>query len=611
MKLINLKAKSKNFFIKLALIILLGTFAFGGIANLFFAPDDYVVKINKEKFSANEFNAFKMHEIKAIEEQLGTDRFNSLNKTGINNIILSKFIDQKLITQLADDLAISANDNLVKWWVVNSGFFADKDKKFSKEKYFELLKAQNLSEKDFLKSIREYLKRKTVIDVINNLDFENQLLKQQEEIHRNSEVNFDILQVKVNAQDFIVSQEEIAEFYKQKKEQFLKPETRDITYLTISVNDLIKDVEVTDNEALVEYNNNLDKDFHLLEFSNELEARNYSLSASLLAKNPAKQIKLLKLNNEDLDDTQAKIALSLSKENDLSKPFLMNGIWYILQAEYKKNAPTFAEVKKEIKENIAKTQARNLLSKKEHEVRDSELLQTISLEEIAKNYGWKIGKITNICNSCAEINKQYQELAEKFNNMAEAVFDNDIGKNSGLNEALGDDFALLSVRVDKITEANFIPLEEVRSQIEAELIVEKQDNYLIEKNLKFQENFKNNITNITSIKEWLNSNKLNVNYEKDITSRRFEYIHNNAEKTYLNAGILKTAFATMPSSSNWYYDNEKNSHVIVFVNKLYENKNLTSTQNNNIAAKNTYEELIIYLSKIYNVKVANVASQEN
>jgi hypothetical protein len=605
----NLKAKSKNFFIKLALIILLGTFAFGGLSNLFFGGDDYIVKIGKEKFTPHEFNEFRSYEIKAIEEQLGKEALSSLNKAAINNIILSKFIDQKLITKLADGLNISINDQLLKWWIINSGFFADKGEKFNKERYFELLKSRKLSEKDFLNSIKEYLKRKTIVDVVSSLDFENKLLKQEEETHRNLEANFDILQIKAN-QDFVVSPEEVNEFYKQKKQQFLTPETRNITYITLSTDDLIKNIEVTDSEALAEYNNNLDKSFKLFEFSNELEAKKY-LSSSKLAENLNDKITVSELKNEDLNATQAKIAATLSKENNFSRVFPQDGKYYILQAEYKgKNIPTFAEVKKEIKDNIIRTQARVFLSNKENELRSSDLLQNMSLEEIAQNYGWKIAKITDICASCAKTNEQYQKLAGKFTSMPEVVFDSVVGQNSALEESQDYDGSLV-VRVDNIKEAGFLAIEEVTPQINAELKQQKLHDFLVAKSNEFKTSFEAKQHNLNDIKKWLDVNQISISSEKNLSSHRFLYVESQKEKNDLSEGALNAVFVTKPNFSNWYYDNESGAHMIIVMNKFYESKIAKTETKDKPRTDIGYEELMIYLSKYYDVKVADSLHQEN
>jgi peptidyl-prolyl cis-trans isomerase D len=458
--------------------------------------DDSIAVAAGEKISQQEFEQALRNQQENLRGTMG-ERFDEtlMERPEVRSAVLDGLIQQRLLKQEADRVGLAVSDPQLIEMIQNISAFQE-DGKFSKKRYEELLRGQGMTAKAFEARVRQDLMRQQLISPYQEHGFVPASVA--EKIMRLSEEKREISLAKIQPEQFLsrmkLDDSVIKAYYDRHQAEFQLPEQVLVEYVVLSLDDLAKQVAVTDKEAEKYF------DEHRAEFEQAEERRashiliNAAESAPAAEKSAARakaqqlltQIrqapqdfeKLAKEYSQDSGTAQKGGDLGFFSRNMMVKSFedavfqmKLNEISDVVESNFgfhiikltgiKAGKPvSFSEVKGQVEEEIRKQKARKLFDEMAEGFNNTVYEQSDSLKPVAEKFhltvqksGW-IGK-----NSGAP---PYFTNAR----MLQAVFSDDAIKNKHNTEAIEvAPNTLVSARVLDHRPATTPSLDEMRDKI--------------------------------------------------------------------------------------------------------------------------------------------------
>ncbi len=237
--LTKIREKSKGAFSWLLLLVIGVPFTLWGIENYIGgASEKAVASVNHKEFFQNEVNqAFQQF----------SQQFQGMNidEENLKKQALNKLIKDEVLLQHVQKEGLIATDNATKELIQDLDYFKV-DGKFDKKQYQSLLSAQHISSAEFVKRIKksqvmeQYQRSITDSSFATPYDIEH-YFKIQNQLR-----DIDSVTIPVTPAATQPTEAEIAAYYQQHQNQYQSPEQVSIEYVTLSLDNLAKDVKVTD-----------------------------------------------------------------------------------------------------------------------------------------------------------------------------------------------------------------------------------------------------------------------------------------------------------------------------------------------------------------------------
>lgn len=241
--------------------------------------EGYVAIVEGEEISRREYEQALRDHHERLRAMLGAN-FNSamLDSFEIKNSVLEGLIQQRLLHReaMANGFAV-LDSHLVKTLQEVPAF--QKDGRFSKKQYDDLLKAQGLTAAIFESRVRQELLLQQLLDGYSEYAFVPKTVVGK--VHYLSEVQREINLLEITSDQFLsqVAPEEasIAAYYEERKADFDLPERARVEYLVLTLDAVAKN-ETVSQEAISTY-----FDEHKSEFGQEEERKASHILISVLA----------------------------------------------------------------------------------------------------------------------------------------------------------------------------------------------------------------------------------------------------------------------------------------------------------------------------------------
>lgn len=241
--------------------------------------EGYVAIVEGEEISRREYEQALRDHHERLRAMLGAN-FNSamLDSFEIKNSVLERLIQQRLLQReaMANGFAV-LDSHLIKTLQEVPAF--QKDGKFSKKQYDDLLKAQGLTAAIFESRVRQELLLQQLLDGYSEYAFVPKLIA--DKVRYLSEVQREIHLSKITPDQFLsqVTPEEadIATYYEEHKPDFDLPERVRVEYLVLTLDAVAKN-ETVSEEAVNAY-----FEEHKNEFGQEEERKASHILISVLA----------------------------------------------------------------------------------------------------------------------------------------------------------------------------------------------------------------------------------------------------------------------------------------------------------------------------------------
>ena len=248
---------SKTFAWIIVLILVIGLAGFGIQDVLRSSGKNEVASFGNQKISSDDYVRMIQQEIRSVSEQFGTSlTFSQAQSLGVTQRALQKLISGAILDQTVEDLALSRSDEALENAIKNNSSFLDLAGRFSSEKYREVLLNINLQPTEYEEILRKELSRELLLRLTTTkpkIDFELQNLIAN--YYLEERVADAIILKKSDVPEALikVTDEEIRSFYERSEELFTQPETKRISYVYLSPDDIADSQNVSEMEIRETY----------------------------------------------------------------------------------------------------------------------------------------------------------------------------------------------------------------------------------------------------------------------------------------------------------------------------------------------------------------------
>jgi peptidyl-prolyl cis-trans isomerase D len=212
-----------------------------------------VATVNGQEVSFIEYNNAYQAEVNRMQQMLGEQYNPDMFDAQIKKSALESVINNTLLTQTAIDLGLQVADEQVVDRIHAIEAFQE-DGKFSKKTYEQTLLRVGQSPVSFENRMKRSLLADQIVSGVATTEFSTAHDIQKAYQLREQERKVGYLKLSIN--DFVksvdITEDEIKEYYDSNAESFKTPERIQIAYLEVSIDDIAKDIEISDAE-LEEY----------------------------------------------------------------------------------------------------------------------------------------------------------------------------------------------------------------------------------------------------------------------------------------------------------------------------------------------------------------------
>ena len=233
------------------MILLALTFVVWGVGDVIRGGNKQIAfKVGDSEVSQDEWQQALLGQVGQIEQQVGRKlEQGEIEAFGIKQVLLNQMINKQLLLLESRRLNLLVSDDMVKYEISAMPMFY-KDGKFDKDKFSRFLRQVNMSEDQFVYSLKE------------DIATQNMILGLTLNKEPSSEEVNAILKARGQAREFKLyeisksqlgqlpqaSEEELRKVYDQFKDGFVTDELRDFQYLKFSVDDIKDNRIITDEE---------------------------------------------------------------------------------------------------------------------------------------------------------------------------------------------------------------------------------------------------------------------------------------------------------------------------------------------------------------------------
>lgn len=428
----------------------------------------------------NQYN----QELQAAKNLFGDNiDVNDNMKNAILQNIVQKDLVNAILQKTSEDLNVSISNDLVKKIIYSKAEFMDANGNFSLDKLRRLLNASGWTEQRYIDTLRKDIEKQHLVqnpvENINIPAFMNKYLAQlenQKKVFKYIEIRPESLKV-----DRQISQEELEQYYQDFAAQFEEPETRNVSFIELSVDKLASKVTPSETDIKNYYNENINQ-FVIPENRNVLQmvfdnqddadkafaALNAGGDFYNVAKQFAKQDKAATQLGEvskDMLIADMSDAVFDLKVGDYTNPIKSELGWHIMKVTniIPKKETSLAAARNKIIDAIRKEKAYDEAYNAVAEIEDK-IGAGATLESIAEEYNARINKVIGL----NEEGKSKSAPASHNKLIASTDFiDAAFSYNSGeISQVLEGDNGFTIVRVDSVTDAHPKELSEVKGEIQ-------------------------------------------------------------------------------------------------------------------------------------------------
>ena len=454
-----------------------GDFIQGGIS------EDVVAEVGNIEISPFQVETQITRELNKLQQQSGL----RLDRQQLKAFGLSENIIQGLITKVALDLEVKKmglliSEELVATNIRNNPLFGGLAGDFDRDRFNQMIRANGFTENNFIDEVTRDLGRGQLLSSFASIKFPSKLaqdvfkIENQKRTMKTFKVT-DLNQIGIPK----ASDTKIREFFEKNKEMFINPETRDISYLYLSIDQVAPEIAVSETE-LIEYFEDKQDEFSKKErrqirqfILNDAEVaeraeaelksgKTFGFVAKKFAKLEKLELDLGFVDRTDLPINEVANAV-FSMPNSGIAPVVKTAFgWHFLEVIKieKADKKTLEDVRALIIPIIQREKASDSLFELANRTEDS-LGSGASLEEAAEEIGLNMRSISKIDRSGKAPNKKEAETIPSKIQFLEIAFSTELGTESLLIEVGEDGYFIL--RVDNIIEGTVPPLSSIQSKV--------------------------------------------------------------------------------------------------------------------------------------------------
>jgi peptidyl-prolyl cis-trans isomerase D len=492
----SMRKSAKSWVMVVLFGLLILSFAVWGIGDIFrpgVSGTAAIATVGGTKITFDQFRRQLTRTIDLQRQRLGVNlTFQQAYQLGLANRVLQNMINEELLAQGAKDVGVVVSNDLVARVIRGDRTFRNRFDTFDRSIFLQALQQARLSEAGYVEARRREIARNQIAGVVAASQSAPRSLVERLFRYQNEKRVADIV---VIADSSIKAVPEpgaaaIAAYHKKHAKDFTAPELRQIIAVVLTPAEVAAGIGVSDADLRKAYNERsaefLSKERRAIEqmlFTDEATAKtahaalekgeSFAKVAKEIAKQAAGPLSLGTVDQGGLPVKALGDAAFRLKLGAYSAPVKSDLGWHILRVtkiEKTKTKP-FASVKEQLRKEIQKERAGDVLVKLTNQIED-ELGSGTSLEEAAKKFNLKLIKYAAVDRrgNDGDGNKIKDILAAP--EFLTRVFELDEEEDSGMVETRSG--ASFVVRVDKISKPALRPLAKVRGKVVAAIKAESR-----------------------------------------------------------------------------------------------------------------------------------------
>ena len=478
--------KKRNIVVKSVTFVLFGlliaSFAVWGIGDIFQVHPGQatIAEVGDAKIEQQEFARNLGRELNRLSNRVG-QRIDpeQARALGVVDQVVGQMIGRALFDQKVADLGLTVSDDLIRRRIVEDPTFRNEAGQFDRARFAQALLLSNLSEQEYLASLRRDILREQLLGGISEATPAPNTLAESLYAYRSETRTARVLRVpKETIQDLPEPDEAaLAAFHKEFSSSFMAPEFRTLTYIHLRAEDLLAEISIPESELRAEFEARRDefgvpekRRVQQIVFDDEDAAvaamdrfrggANFDTVAQETTGDAPVDLGLIE--RDDLPGGLGDEAFRIG-QGDVGEPVDTGLGWHILNVTeiIPGEAPEFEKAREQLRDDLAMTQAIDGMVSLANQL-DDELAAGANMDEAASVLNVKAVRIEAMDREGRDpqgtvIGDLPQEQ------FLEIAFDTSPGEDSLLTETSDGGFFIL--RVDGVTPAQLRPLDDVRDEV--------------------------------------------------------------------------------------------------------------------------------------------------
>jgi peptidyl-prolyl cis-trans isomerase D len=501
-----LRSTVGSWIVKILFVLLILSFGVWGIGDIFRGrTDTTAAQVGDVKISTVELdNAFRQ-EVNRLRQMLGGQIDAEQAKAlGLVNQTLDQLIQRTLLSLAADDAGLRVGDPLVLGQLRAEPAFHNQLGQFDSDQFRRVLAANQLTEDGYVNLLRTEIKRSQLVGAIAagaqapGVLVDDLFRRQAERRIAETVLVPNAAMGNVGTPDDAT----LTAFHQEKAVRFTAPEFRKLTVAKLTVDDIAKDISVSDEDLHAAY------DARAAEFQtperrtvdqvlvqDEAAARKIESSVgqgqSLEEAATAAGAEVLTLNSlarEDLLPELTGPVFSL-QEGAVSAPVQSSLGWHVVRVSDIEPGSTqsFEQVRETVLADVKRDRAMDTVFESANKVEDA-LAGGASIEDVARSFGLRLVEVPAIDANGRKPDGGVVEGLPAAQQVAQTAFGLQQGAASNLTETPDGDYFI--ARVDAITPATLRPLDTIRAEVIAAWQAERRSQLAAKKAAEIEERLK-------------------------------------------------------------------------------------------------------------------------
>ncbi|OHC79008.1 MAG: hypothetical protein A3G18_01685 [Rhodospirillales bacterium RIFCSPLOWO2_12_FULL_58_28] len=480
-----IRKRATGIVVKSFLGILILSFALWGIGDVVrgIATESEVATVGGVKISPESFNVELQREMNRLRSSLGDQQFDleQAKALGVVDMVLANMVTKTLFSLGADDLGVAASDGVINDEIKRNPEFNGPLGKFDRFTFQQVLRNNGFSESGFIRMVRDNIKRSHLLDSVVGGGVAPVAMAEAIYNHRREKRVAETIELADAAMTGIAepAEADLVVFHKENAALFTLPEYRKLIFISITADELVKDIAVADEEINEAFKNRQDEfsaaerrhlqqmvmaDEETAERVHKLlvEGGDFVKTAKDVVGLDADTLEMGAFTHENIIAELADAVFQLPVEG-FSKPVKSPLGWHVLRVTGIEPArrQTIDEVRAALSNTLAGEKAVDALFKLANQMED-ELGGGATLEDVSSRMGLKLIAVDAIeATGKDAAGKPVEGLPS--GSFLKVAFETAENTDSLLTEAGPNGYFIL--RVDKVTAPALKPLETVHGDV--------------------------------------------------------------------------------------------------------------------------------------------------
>jgi peptidyl-prolyl cis-trans isomerase D len=252
-----LRKQAGSWVVKALLLLLVVSFAVWGIGDVFYggSQNPAVAMVGESEISVNELSEAFNRSLRNLQQRVGAqiDREQAI-QLGVMQQALQDLITRRLVDLRARDMGLTVTDDTLRELVMTDPMFQAAGR-FDRVRFEQLLLANGLTEEDYLASLRQDVVRGALTDGLSGAAVVPQALVDALYRHRNEQRSGRYAVIETNSITGVPepTEEDLQAFHAANEDRSTAPEYRALTFVKLEAEDLMDEIEVSEDQIAAAY----------------------------------------------------------------------------------------------------------------------------------------------------------------------------------------------------------------------------------------------------------------------------------------------------------------------------------------------------------------------